>query len=361
MLGFMGTSQLERVNPPATRVRAQFISTPGSKWNLGLAFYQGTSFNLGLPRRYTINRFNKFTVPAESFGTIRIVLWSGRQRYEIDEGEVQFSKFRETDRVGGFRLWHVEGTVKGKFRQEGRAMPGLPPTLGIAKATFTCVLIEDRNPVPNRIDMTFDSFYTTRDEVPPIPVLSLPARASFAPEDLRQAFDIEAARRSDDQQFVKYQLVFQIRDPNNLSWPPVGKYVLNAKTVDPPEILLGEVRGTRPLVMSVIYRPMLDIEFHYMPETGVWNFESSQLLAGNDRYEVWRVKGNFQGTFKLGDRKIGAGVIPMPLAITPDEFLDFKARGNFDILVRRPTPPQPAWKKKYPGLNPIVGLELPNV
>jgi len=119
MLGFMGTSQLERVNPPATRVRAQFISTPGSKWNLGLAFYQGTSFNLGLPRRYTINRFNKFTVPAESFGTIRIVLWSGRQRYEIDEGEVQFSKFRETDRVGGFRLWHVEGTVKGSFDRRG--------------------------------------------------------------------------------------------------------------------------------------------------------------------------------------------------------------------------------------------------
>lgn len=354
MLGFMGTSQLERVNPPATRVRAQFISTPGGKWNLGLAFYQGTFFNFGLPRRYTVNRFNRFTNPAEAFGTIRVVMWSGRQRYEIDEGEVQLTKFRETSRTGNFRLWHVEGLIRGKFRQEGQSMPGLPPTLEIARAAFSCVMIEDRNPVPNRIQLTFDQYYE--------PTLSLLVRADFAPGDTVQAFDFDASRRSEESQYIIHQVIFHIRDSSNLSWPPSGQYQLNMQTVDPPDILLPEGAGTRPLVMSLIYRPAPDIEFHYMPESGTWTFDTAQMMANNERTEVWRVKGSVNGTFRLDDRKIGVGSIPTPLAIHPGEdYLVVKVTGNFDILVRRPATPQPLWKQKYPGLNPITGLELPNV
>lgn len=355
-LGFMGTAQLSRVTPPATPRQALFISTPGEKWNCGLTFYQGTSFSLGMPRRYAISASNRFRSEVDAYGTIRVVLWSGKQRYEIETGEIQIRKFRDQGRQGDFRIWWVEGSFTGRFERMGKAENNAPPFLRVNKASFACSLIEDRNPVPNRLELAFDSYY--------VPTLSLPVRAEFDPTDTVQAFQLHAFRTPEQGRYITHQFLFQVRNGANVSWPPAGEYLLNSSTVDPPDIFFPQYPGTKPLVMSLIFRPQLDVELHYLPTSGKLTFSSAQLLAANDTQEVWRVKGSFSGTFRLDDRKIGIGSGGWTnLAIHPAIDLEVVkiTQATFDIRVRRPAVPRPAWQQRFPGIDPNAGLELPRV
>lgn len=356
-MGFMGTATLSRIRVPTVPIAAQFISTPGEKWNFGIAFYQGSPFNMGLPRRYLFHAGNRYTSDAEAFGKIRLVLWNGKIRYEVQDGSLDFTRFKEERRRDQFRLWRVTGTFVGTLVRADKwaeAPPGLPPRLNVREAAFECLLIEDRDPVPNTITLTFDKYY--------LPALTLPVRAEYFPEDTIQALSLNASRTPESARYIPHEFLFQVRQAGNVPWPLKGEYELSAHNVDPTD-LFTQGRSERPLVMALIYRPQQDVELHYMPTSGFVRFESAQLLSANEQRELWRVKGRLQASLKLEDRKMGIGNVSTRLAIDPALDLEVVKiiEGSFDIRVLAPAVKVPAWKRQYPNLDPQSGGTVPHV
>lgn len=357
-LGFLGTSNLLlRTSVLKTPSDVHFRSEPGAHYYFGIQFFQGAGFTWGLPRRYQIDANNRYTGKrqGENYGRIRVAAGTSEVQYEVATGTIKLDRFSvESDTPrGSFRTWRVHGSFIGTMARtelkRAADKTRFPESLQLT-AELDCVLIEDRDPIPGgtgQVDIALEDFL--------VPKVSLRAGMRYSTNLRGKALEFNSIGVG------TYNFVFQVRDPANVSWPPAGRYVLSEANVDPPEILTQD-EYRRPLVFSFVYNPQEDVHLIYTPVRGYFAFEQAELISTNsDGLEYWRVKGSFGGTLLLKDNKIGTGPT-WKLAIDP--VVDHEeiriTRGTFDVLLSRPAQPDPAWKQKYPGINPNAAAEVPS-
>ncbi|HYE78716.1 MAG TPA: hypothetical protein VEI97_12095, partial [bacterium] len=168
-VGFFGTSNLLlRTSRLKTATDVHFRTEPGSRLWFGIQFFQGSGFTWGLPRRYRIDAGNRYTGQrdGENYGRIRVAAGLGdKVRYEVADGVVQIDRFSaEGSRSGKFRVWRVQGFYQGTLAKGGppQGAEKFPATLKLT-AEFSCVVIEDRDPIPGgsgQVEMVLEKFHT---------------------------------------------------------------------------------------------------------------------------------------------------------------------------------------------------------